>query len=179
MQQSANNPQSPLQALVDQVKMLDANISEIIAKDGLEAVIKDYICPILSALTSSLDQSFVGLNEVAKSASVALVTAEKTLAAEVLSNVADISNDLSIEFVGLLESLQEHIKPEHQERLIAIKELLDELQEQVEPWAEYEDDEDGDDEGEGEEDGDEEEFEYDDEDGDDEGEEEEGTTTQS
>ncbi len=160
--QAANNQQSPLQALVNQVKMLDANIAEIIAKDGLEVVVKDYICPILAALTNSLDQSFVGLNEVAKSASVALVTAEKTLAAEVLSNVADISNDLSVEFVALLESLQEHIKPEHQERLVAIQGLLDELQEQVEPWAEYDEDDDDDDD-DGEEGDEEEEFEYEDE----------------
>jgi hypothetical protein len=144
MQNQTNK--SPLEALVQQVKMLDSNISEIIAKDGLEAVIKDYICPILAALTNSLDQAFIGMNEVAKSASVALVTAEKTLASEVLTNVADISEDLSMAFVSLLEDFQEHIKPEHQAKLVAIQELLNELQEQVEPWAEFEDDEDGDDE---------------------------------
>jgi hypothetical protein len=145
MQNQTNK--SPLEALVQQVKMLDSNISEIIAKDGLEAVIKDYICPILAALTNSLDQAFIGMNEVAKSASVALVTAEKTLASEVLTNVADISEDLSMAFVSLLEDFQEHIKPEHQAKLVAIQELLNELQEQVEPWAEFEDDdEEGDDE---------------------------------
>lgn len=136
------NPQSPLHALVQQVKLLDANISEIVAKDGLEAVVKDYLCPIIAALTNSLDQAFVGLNEVAKSASVALVTAEKTLAAEVLSNVADISTELSDEFVSLLESIQEHLKPEHQEKLAHIRVLLDELEEEVAPWAEEYSDED-------------------------------------
>jgi hypothetical protein len=50
-------------------------------------------------------------------------------------------------FVSLLEDFQEHIKPEHQAKLVAIQELLNELQEQVEPWAEFEDDdEEGDDE---------------------------------
>ena len=99
-----NQPNSPLHALVEQVTQLQNNITKLLKQNGQNAVITDYIVPILAALTNGLDQSLVGLNSVAQTSQLALVTSEKTLAGEVLSSVSEISNDLSLAFASKIMS---------------------------------------------------------------------------
>jgi len=96
----------PIQTLVQQVKMLDENIGSML-KSGSKVhdIIEDYICPILHAMAVAIEQSFAGLNNVAQTASVALITSEKTLAGETLTQVASSltsADDMMVTFAEKL-----------------------------------------------------------------------------
>jgi hypothetical protein len=142
--------ESPLQNLIQQIKLLDDNITQILQEEGSENVIKNYVTPILLALANSVDQAFQALNSVSQTASVALVTAEKTLASEVLENVADITNELSEALTDLLTTLSPKMDANDLAKAQKVEHLLSELYEQTESWLS--DDEDDDDEEDGEED---------------------------
>jgi len=140
--------ESPLQNLLEQVQILNANIATIVADEGADGVIKNYVTPILLALTNSMEQAFLGLNSVSQTASIALVTAEKTYASEVLENVSDITTDLSVEISDFVTSIKDRLNESDVEKLVKIENLLVELQEQVDSWNgddEDDDDEEGDD----------------------------------
>ncbi len=154
--------ESPLQNLLEQVQILNANIATIVTEEGADGVIKNYVTPILLALTNSMEQAFLGLNSVSQTASIALVTAEKTYASEVLENVSDITTDLSVEISDFVTAIKDRLNEADVEKLVKIENLLVELQEQVDSWNGDDEDED-DDEDEG-----------DDEEGDDEGDDGEG-----
>ena len=142
-----SNNETPLQNLLQQIKLLDDNISQILKEEGSDNVIKNYVTPILLALANSVDQAFQALNSVSQTASVALVTAEKTLASEVLENVADISAELTEAFSELLTSLSSKMTPEDLTKAQNIERLLAELYDQTESWlSSDEEDEEGDDE---------------------------------
>lgn len=117
--QTANT--DPIQTLVQQVRMLDENIGSML-KGGSKAneIIEDYICPILHAMAVALEQSFAGLNNVAQTASVALITSEKTLAGETLNQVASsltsadelmvaFAEKLSPELLSEFNSIHDHV----------------------------------------------------------------------
>ena len=159
---------SPLQTLVEQVATLEANISKILKQQGVEAVLSDYICPILSTLANAVDQSLVGLNNVAQTAQTTLITSEKTVASEVLSSVCDINNELTTAFAELVNSMAARLQEEDKQKLREIQDLLIELQEIVEPWNTGDDEDDEDDDEEDDDDDDEEDDEDGEEDGDDE-----------
>jgi len=142
--------ESPLQNLLEQVQILNANIATIVADEGADGVIKNYVTPILLALTNSMEQAFLGLNSVSQTASIALVTAEKTYASEVLENVSDITTDLNVEISDFVTSIKDRLNESDVEKLVKIENLLVELQEQVDSWNgddEDEDDDEDDDEG--------------------------------
>jgi uncharacterized coiled-coil DUF342 family protein len=119
-QEQQQQQQTPLQTLVSQIRMLDEQVSAMMQQEnGIQNVIENYICPILTALATALDQSFAGLNNVAQTASVALLTSEKTLAGDTLSQVADISAELEEK----LEALTLSLNDEQSALLESIKEL--------------------------------------------------------
>ena len=137
--------ESPLQNLLEQVQILNANIATIVTEEGADGVIKNYVTPILLALTNSMEQAFLGLNSVSQTASIALVTAEKTYASEVLENVSDITTDLSVELSDFVTSIKDRLNEADVEKLVKIENLLVELQEQVDSWNDEDDDEDDED----------------------------------
>ncbi len=147
--------ESPLQNLIQQIKLLDDNITQILQEEGSENVIKNYVTPILLALANSVDQAFQALNSVSQTASVALVTAEKTLASEVLENVADITNELSEALTDLLTTLSSKMDANDLAKAQKVEHLLSELYEQTESWLSDDDDDEEDSEEDGEEDGEE------------------------
>lgn len=129
--------QTPLQTLVSQIRMLDEQVSAMMQQEnGIQNVIENYICPILTALATALDQSFSGLNNVAQTASVALLTSEKTLAGDTLAQVADISAELEEK----LESLKLSPTDDRNPLLESIKELNYELIELTLMWLRDSDD---------------------------------------
>ncbi len=130
---------SPIKALVEQTQLLDESIEKLIKQNGLEVVIKDYIVPIIATLTQAVDQNFIAMSNVAQTASVALMTAEKTVAAEILSDVADISNVLVDDFSTLLDAIKDRLSAEELAKAKEIQDLHLELQELVEPWDSLDD----------------------------------------
>ena len=153
--------ESPLSNLITQIKLLDDNITQILKDEGSENVIKNYVTPILLALANSVDQAFQALNSVSQTASVALVTAEKTLASEVLENVAEITSEISEALTDLLTGLSSKMDANDLAKAQKIEGLIAELYEQTESWLPSDDEDEDEDEDDSDEEADEDESEED------------------
>lgn len=130
--QNQQPQEDPLQTLVSQVRMLDENVSEMLQSGtSAESVIEDYLCPIMHAMAVAVEQSFAAISQVAQTASIALVTSERTLASETLQQIGD---NLS-EAEGKLDEILNKIPAEFRKEIEDIHALVNDSLFTALPWV--------------------------------------------
>lgn len=104
---------STLDELVKLIEILDSDINSI----SLEDVVKDYIVPIMKATIAEVAANRQLIQNTAHDTALAMITAQKTYAGEVISQVAEL---VSV----LLDKLKLDPNSEEGQALASIDELL-------------------------------------------------------
>jgi len=104
---------STLDELVKLIEILDADINSI----SLEDVVKDYIVPIMKATIAEVAANRQLIQNTAHDTALAMITAQKTYAGEVITQVAEL---VSV----LLDKLKLDPESEEGQALASIDELL-------------------------------------------------------